>query len=47
MMNKGKHETGFWENLVLCTLALGIVGSFIVMPLFVLLKEAFAGGVRL
>ena len=26
MMNKGKHQTGFWENLVLCTLALGIVG---------------------
>ena len=47
MTNKGKHESGFWENFVLCAIALLIVGSFIVMPLLVVLNEAFAGGIKL
>ena len=47
MTNKGKHESGFWANLALTSLALVIMGSFIVLPLLVVLKEAFAGGLRL
>ena len=47
-MNEHPKQTGgFWGNLVLSTAALAIVGSFIVLPLFIVLKEAFAGGVKL
>lgn len=41
------QESGFWGNFALSAAALLIVGSFIVLPLLVVLKEAFAGGVRL
>jgi sulfate transport system permease protein len=47
MKRRTTHEHGLWGNLALTTLALLIVGSFIVLPLLVVLKEAFAGGVRL
>jgi sulfate transport system permease protein len=46
-MNNLKHESGFWGNFVLSAAALLVVGSFIVLPLLVVLKEAFSGGVRL
>lgn len=45
--DKAKKGLGFWENAVLGTLALAVVGGLIVLPLGVVLKEAFAGGVRL
>jgi sulfate transport system permease protein len=41
------NELGFWGNAVLTAAALLIVGTLIVLPLAVVLKEAFAGGVRL
>jgi sulfate transport system permease protein len=46
MRKREAHESGFWGNIVLSTVALLIVGSFIVLPLLVVLKEAFAGGVK-
>ena len=45
--DKAKKGLGFWENAVLGTFALAVVGGLIVLPLGVVLKEAFAGGVRL
>ena len=39
-------RSGFWGNFVLCATALAILGVLIVLPLLVVLKEAFAGGVR-
>lgn len=45
--DKAKKGLGFWENAVLGTLALAVVGGLIVLPLGVVLKEAFSGGVRL
>ena len=45
--DKAKKGLGFWENAGLGTLALAVVGGLIVLPLGVVLKEAFSGGVRL
>jgi sulfate transport system permease protein len=38
---------GFWSNLALSAAAVSIVAVLIVLPLAVVLKEAFAGGLRL
>ena len=45
--NRSNHEMGVWANLALCAAALAIMGLLIVLPLLVVLKEAFAGGVKL
>jgi len=45
--NRSHQELGVWGNLTLCAAALAIMGLLIVMPLLVVLKEAFAGGVKL
>ncbi len=47
MKEHPKQTGGFWGNLALCAAALAIMGLLIVLPLLVVLKEAFAGGVRL
>ncbi len=45
--NRSNQELGVWGNLTLCAAALAIMGLLVVMPLLVVLKEAFAGGVKL
>lgn len=47
MDNAAKSTLGFWSNLALSAAAVAIVVLLIVLPLLVVLKEAFAGGVRL
>lgn len=45
--NRVNHEMGAGANFALCLGALSIMGLLIVLPLLVVLKEAFAGGVKL
>ncbi len=44
---RSPHELGTAGNAALTAAALLIIGTLIVLPLLVVLKEAFAGGVRL
>ena len=43
-MNHAKTKTGFWSNAALTAAALLIVGVLIVLPLLVVLQQAFAEG---
>lgn len=47
MKRSTTQEPGTLENALLCVGALLILGTFLVLPLLIVLKEAFAGGVRL
>lgn len=47
MKKPSTSDLRFWANAVLSVLALSFVGVLIVLPLLVVMKEAFAGGVRL
>lgn len=46
-MAKQTDHRAFWSNAALTAAALLVVGTLIVLPLLVVLKEAFAGGARL
>jgi len=46
MKQSEKQADSFWGNFALSAAALMIVGLLVVLPLLVVLKEAFAGGVR-
>ncbi|MEI7899237.1 MAG: sulfate ABC transporter permease subunit CysW [bacterium] len=47
MSKREKQADSFWGNFVLSAAALTVMGVLVVMPLLVVLREAFAGGVKL